>query len=62
MVTWKEILNAALEFDRSSLEEVMRSEGYDKAKRERKGQSKMEARVGTGDLDIWLGLGYGDEE
>ncbi|KAF2791581.1 hypothetical protein K505DRAFT_339448 [Melanomma pulvis-pyrius CBS 109.77] len=56
------IQQGALAFDGSSLEETERGEEFVKAKRGPKGwspvegESWMEARVGTGDLDIHLGL------
>lgn len=50
------IRHGVLEFDGSSLEDMERGEGYVKAKRGRKGESRMEASVGTGILDVLLGL------
>ncbi|CBY00481.1 predicted protein [Plenodomus lingam JN3] len=45
-----------LKFDSSNLEDLDRGEGYVKAKRGTRGKSKAEAWVGTGALDIRLGL------
>ncbi|OCK74995.1 hypothetical protein K432DRAFT_309509 [Lepidopterella palustris CBS 459.81] len=50
------IEHGGLEFDGSSMEDIKWGKGYVKARRGRKGESRMEARVGTGDLDIRLGL------
>lgn len=50
------IEHGALKFDGSWIEELKQNEGYVKAKRGTKGKSHMEAGVGTGALNILLGL------
>lgn len=50
------IENGELKFDSSTLVDLDRGEGYVKAKRGTRGKSRAEAWVGTGALDIRLGL------
>jgi hypothetical protein len=51
-----QIEHGPLYFDASALEHIERGEGYVKAKRGKGGESRMSARVGTGDLDVRIGL------
>jgi hypothetical protein len=51
-----QIEHGPLYFDASALEDVERGEGYVKAKRGKGGESRMRAQVGTGKLDIEVGL------
>ena len=51
-----QIEHGSLKFDSSALEKVEHGDGYVKAKRGKGGESHMEAQVGTGELDIQLGL------
>ncbi|CAO2656142.1 Nn.00g049450.m01.CDS01 [Neocucurbitaria sp. VM-36] len=52
-----QIEHGPLDFDASALEELEKSEGLVKAKRGKKGESQLDIQVGTGALDIELGLG-----
>ena len=45
-----------LKFDASSVEELQRSQGYVKARRGHNGTSRMKVYVGTGALDVLIGL------
>ncbi|KAJ4365603.1 hypothetical protein N0V83_008223 [Neocucurbitaria cava] len=51
-----QIDHGRLEFDATELEDFEKSEGYVKARRGKKGDSRLDIQVGTGAMDVHLGL------
>lgn len=51
-----QIDHGPLKFDASELENLEKSEGYVKARRGKEGDSRLDIRVGTGAMDVHLGL------